>query len=428
MKREFLQLIHAALLFTFIPLSGQSQTASPQGGSPAEARNTALLNGQWFNGTSFEARTVYSVDGSFTAKTPARVDRTIDLAGTWIVPPFGEAHNHNINGIEDRDRRVIQRYLADGVFYVKIQSNLPVSAEMRRQLGLNQPNSIDVMLAQGAISSTGGIPELLQETIWIPRNMYPGHTRESLKDHRYFTVDSEADLEKKWPLILAQRPDFIKTHLWASDEHEKRKDDPAYFGQKGLPADVLSKIVAKAHASNLRVSTHVSNAADFHNALAAGADEISHLPLIGLTPIAVEDAKLAAERGVAVITTCAVPPTMPERVLPKSDLPQVLDVQLQNLRLLHESGVRLAVGSDNVGDSSLKEFEYLQGLGIFDNLTLLKMWTEATAQTIYPDRKIGMLEEGYEASFLALDGNPLDDLQNVRKIKMRFKQGVLLEP
>ena len=40
---------------------------------------------------------------------------------------------------------------------------------------------------------------------------------------------------------------------------------------------------------------------------------------------------------------------------------------------------------------------------------------------------LGALNEGYEASFLALEGNPIEDLQNVRKIKMRFKQGFLLE-
>jgi imidazolonepropionase-like amidohydrolase len=56
------------------------------------------------------------------------------------------------------------------------------------------------------------------------------------------------------------------------------------------------------------------------------------------------------------------------------------------------------------------------------------MWTETTAKTIFPMRKIGALKEGYEASFLALEGNPLEDLQNVRKIKLRFKQGFLLEP
>ncbi len=413
-----------AALLTLPSLGGRPQSR-PQTQAPP---NIALLNGQWFNGQRFEPRTLYSAKGRFTTKKPARIDRTIDLAGMWIVPPFGEAHNHNINGVEERDRKAIQKYLADGVFYVKIQGNLPVTDEMRRRLGLNQPNSIDAVLAQGALTTTGGGADLLRDLIWLPQNVFPGHTKETLKDYRYFTIDSEADLEKKWPLLLKQRPDFIKTHLWFSDEYEKRRNDSAYFGQKGLDPRLLPKIVAKARASKLRVSTHVSNAADFHNAVAAGVDEIVHLPLTGLTPIAVEDARLAAARGITVITTCAIVRRLPPQVLAKSDLPQVLKIQLANLKLLRQSGVPLAIGSDNVGDSSLREFEYLQSLGVFDNLTLLKMWTETTAMTIFPKRKIGALREGYEASFLALGGNPLEDWRNVRKIKLRFKQGILLEP
>jgi len=60
----------------------------------------------------------------------------------------------------------------------------------------------------------------------------------------------------------------------------------------------LPKVVEKAHANNLRVSTHVENAADFHYAIAAGADEIAHLPFRTSTLIGVEDAKLAAKRGI----------------------------------------------------------------------------------------------------------------------------------
>lgn len=59
-------------------------------------------------------------------------------------------------------------------------------------------------------------------------------------------------------------------------------------------------------------------------------------------------------------------------------------------------------------------------------LTLFRTWTETTAQAISPDRKIGALLKGYEASFLALEGNPLEDWQSVRRIKVRFKHGFLL--
>jgi hypothetical protein len=423
MARKMRALLYVTVLLT---LTTPGARAQPMPG-PQPAPNIALVNGRWFNGKSFDTRNVYSVNGRFTFRRPAHVDRTLDLAGMWIVPPFGEAHNHNINGIEERDRQVIQKFLSDGVFYVKLPGNLPLTDEVKRRLSLNRPDGVDALFAQGAmLTAAGGHPQMLAELIWLRPGYFPGHTRETLKDYRYFTIDSAADLENKWPRIIGQRPDFIKIILWNSDEFEKRKSDAAYDGQYGLDPRLLPKVVAKARAAKLRVSAHVTDAADFHAAVAAGVDEIAHLTT--LTPIAPEDARLAAKRGIVVNTTCAAVRSLPPAVLPRDKLPQVLEAQLANLKLLHQSGVRLAIGSDNVNDSSVSEFEYLQGLGVFDNLTLLKMWAEATPKSIFPNRRIGALSEGYEASFLALEGNPIEDLTNVRKIKVRFKQGFVLEP
>jgi imidazolonepropionase-like amidohydrolase len=98
-----------------------------------------------------------------------------------------------------------------------------------------------------------------------------------------------------------------------------------------------------------------------------------------------------------------------------------------NLKLLHDYGVKLAIGTDSPPDTSRGEVEYLRALKVFDDLTLLKMWTQTTSQSIFPSRKIGALREGYEASFLALEGNPLEDWKNARRIRLRFKQGFLME-
>lgn len=429
MLRKTCVLLCIFILLT-LPAPGELAKIKPH---MTASQNFALVNGQWFNGKSFEARTVYSVNGRFTSKKPARVDRTLDLAGTWIVPPFAEAHNHNLNGIEERDRKAIQKYLADGVFYVKIPGNFLVSDELKQRLGLNRPDSIDAVLAQGAsLTATGRYQYRFAEEVWIRYGYFKG-PKEALNSYRFFTIDSEADLEQKWPQILSQRPDFIKTTLSFSDEFEQRKGEQAERDRTGLDPRLLPKIVAKAHAGKLRVSTHVNNAADFHYAVAAGVDELAHLPPLpdrfredepkSFHPISVADARLAAKRGIVVVTTASILLNLPE-----VRRRQFQQLQMASLKLLHEHGVALAVGSDNPNDSSVKEFEYLQKLGVFDNLTLLKMWTETTARTIFPQRKIGTLSEGYEASFLALEGNPLEDLQNVRKIKLRFKQGVLLAP
>lgn len=103
------------------------------------------------------------------------------------------------------------------------------------------------------------------------------------------------------------------------------------------------------------------------------------------------------------------------------------DVLRANITLLHRYGVKLAIGSDHA-ETSLAEVMNLRTLLPFDNLTLLKLWCETTPAAMFPGRKIARFEEGYEASFLALAGNPLKDFDHVRAIRLRFKQGFSLPP
>jgi len=108
---------------------------------------------------------------------------------------------------------------------------------------------------------------------------------------------------------------------------------------------------------------------------------------------------------------------------PASLLPLIRAVQSASLRTLTENRVTLAVGSDSVQRFLSARSRHLRSLGVVDQLALLKLWTEDTPRAIFPQRRIGLLRDDYEASFLALEGNPLEDWRNVRQIKLRFKQG-----
>ena len=446
------------------PLACPAVTCLAQAAPPAaaRARNVALIGGTWFDGTSFHPRAVYSVDGRFTSAKPARVDTTIDLSGTWVVPPFGEAHNHNVDGVvEARTRQALRRYLADGVFYVKIQGHFPLSEELRVRLPMNRPDGPDVALAQTFVTASGGHPIQLHETVLLPQGYYPGFTKDRLRDSLYVTVDSGEDLGRRWSHIRALRPDFIKAVLWGSDEYERRRDDTTYFGRKGLDPRVLTQLVQRAHRDRLRVSVHINNAADFRHAVEAGVDEIVHAgspsffntietraadpralldpPVLArallealttpdtskrsYVPIAAADAREAARRKIAVVTTALLLTRAPGPA--RASLRPFVAA---NLALLRDAGVTLLVGSDNPMDTSVLEVEQLATLGVFDNLALLKMWSEATPRAIFPGRRIGSLADGYEASFVALEGDPLADFARVRRIRHRFKQGVLLAP
>ena len=66
---------------------------------------------------------------------------------------------------------------------------------------------------------------------------------------------------------------------------------------------------------------------------------------------------------------------------------------------------------------------YLASLGVYNNAELLRLWTEETPRAIFPERRIGRLAPGYEASFLVLDKDPTADFSNVKTIRLRVKQG-----
>jgi imidazolonepropionase-like amidohydrolase len=383
----------------------------------------SLENAHWLDAGTFTSKQGWSVNGRLTFSRPMRVDRALDLSGAYLIPPFADAHNHGIGtGDEQRDRAMIGRYLRDGVLYMQSMGNAPLTRADRDRLGLDGRSGVDAMLAQGTITGPGGHPMGLLRNVLLPQGYFPGHTIETLEDYRFYEVGSVQELQDKWPKIRAAQGDLIKFFLFNSDEHDARKHDDKFFGRRGLDPQLAVQVVRLAHRDGLRAAAHVVNVADFRVALAAGVDIIAHLPSEGM--LTEDDARRAAERNVPVVTTCGFL-TRLARNNPQESA-AILARQAPNLRLLKQAGVRIVIGSDDPADTTSAEVAHLRRLGVFSDRELLSMWTETTPRTIFPARKIGSLEEGYEASFLALEADPLADWTATGRIELRVKRGVVL--
>ncbi len=392
-----------------------------------------FIGGMWYDGEEFVARDVlYSVGGIFRADAPARVDRTVDLTDRYIVPPFGDAHHHN------HTRERLLAFIDEGVFYVKNPANLPRELRSVRRF-MNRPDRVDVRFAGGVFTAPGGHPIEIAD-----RNIELGTWKESDGEGGFYWALADLDdLARKWAPFLQQPRDFVKTFLLYSEDYAVRRDDDDFYGLKGLDPVLLSPIVERAHASGLTVSTHVETVADFRNAVAAGVDEINHLPGFRADPqilhregfrrykLQLRDARDAARAGIAVVTTLGgliegIQTILEDPKTEQSTRRLALKVQRgtrRNLRALAKAGVRVLVGGDRFEETTLAEVRALAQLGVYDNAALLRMLSVVTPQAIFPDRRIGFLEEGYEASLLALEGNPLDDLSQLEHIEVRYKQG-----
>ncbi len=373
---------------------------------------------------------MFIVDGRLRSQRPARVDSTIDIGGNYVVPPFGEAHNHNIDYSTPRGTdSLIQRYRRDGVFYAKNPGNLPRGRDSLAGR-VNVPSGIDAIFANGLLTATGGHPTGL-----YLRNLSRGSMMASDGDGGFlWIIDSLPDLAAKWPRILAGRPDFIKVVLIHSEDFAKRRNDTTFFNWRGLDPTLIPAIAARAHAAGLRVSAHVETAVDFHNALMGGVDEINHIPgfrgdekatFPDLTAyfVADSDAALASRRGVRVITTLSGFAGVDPKGADSATRQRADSLARRNLRTLVAARVHLAVGSDTYRDDSANEIRYLATLGVFDSMSLLRLWSEATPRAIFPDRRVGCLDDGCEASFLVLTTNPSVDINAVRDIRLRVKDG-----
>lgn len=228
-------------------------------------------------------------------------------------------------------------------------------------------------------------------------------------------------------MILSGKPDVIKIFLLDS-KHYAEKHAAAKVGENGLDPTLVPEIVRRAHAAGLRVWAHIETAYDFAVGMRAGVDGFAHLPgyemPIGADPadylISDEDARAAGERGVAATPTAswaAVVDTTPESLAIERD------VQRRNIRLLIRYGAHLVVGSDWYGSTARREVDALSALGVWDNGELLRMWAVETPRTIFPGRKIGLLTDGHEASYLVLGCNPIVTFGCTRDIRSRVKQG-----
>lgn len=419
------------VVFTFLPFHQQNPSTEAFAQSPSsQSKSYQFINGNWFDGKSFHHRNFYSAHGFLTTRRPARIDETIDLKNGFVIPPFGEGHNHWLE--PQAVDEYVQNYLRDGVFYVKDEANMPFVVSQFRDK-LNRPTSVDFISALQGFTGSGGHPlEIIRqfrEFGILPKDW----TEADFDGKAVLIIDDPKDIPSRWSILLNGKPDFVKAFLLYSEEHGKHKDDPK---RSGLDPKLLPEIVRRAHKDGFYVSVHIDTATDFHNALVAGADEIAHLPLISFDRnignerflIRENDAKLAARRGVRVITTLGWIKGDEDFVNDPQRTEEVKqNIIIPNIRLLKRHGVKIIIGSDQFRQTSVPEMLLISSLNVFTNLELLKMSCEITPQAIFPKRKIGVLREGYEASFLVLGGNPLTEFDQIRNIGMRFKQGFFID-
>jgi hypothetical protein len=412
MKNSFLLLLCLAWCTT--PVWAQSP-----------GKNYEFRNGQWFNGDGFTVATWYVTNGVFSKKAPAKIDSVIDLTGRWVVPPFADAHCASIAD-NPNGANVLNLYMGEGVFYLQMVGNTH-EGRATTDLLINKPTAPDATYSNGGITCTLGYPFVKYEgpangiknpTLWGKNYEQIKLSRKSLTDGYWF-IDNKTALDANWDKIKAQKPDFISIYMLDVANNGGKEG-------KGLSADMAKAVVKKAHKSGLRVWAHVETAEDLRLGLKLGVDGFANVPgnnwdgtgdaaKYDLTD---DDLKKLAKKKTPVVSLFSHSQTVTGR--------KAQDANGKLFKRLLENGVNLVIGSDDGQRTIRAELNYWFTLGAMDHKQVLKILCENTPKAIYPKRKIARFEDGYEANFLVLNDDPLQNLLKARVAAFKVKQGVLL--
>lgn len=251
-----------------------------------------------------------------------------------------------------------------------------------------------------------------------------------------YAIDSEADGRQAVQELADKKVDWVK--IWVDDRNGTvPKLTPALY----------RAIIDEAHKHQLRVVAHIYYLDDAKDLLRAGIDGFAH----GVRDRDIDDEflKLIKDRpnvfvipNLPDIGTGLKDPAWLQETLPAAEVKRLTDafnnrspadakkamdffaLQARNLKKLSDAGVRIGFGTDSgttVGWTAHEELADMVTAG----MTPAQVITAATKTSaeILRMEQLGMIAPGRSADFLVLDGNPLENITNTRKLSKVYLRG-----
>ena len=189
----------------------------------------------------------------------------------------------------------------------------------------------------------------------------------------------------------------------------------------------LAAAVDEAHAHGLRIAAHAHGPQGIADALATGADSIEHCTFFTADGVDANPDLLdqLARSGVAISMTAAL---LPGSEAPFPAMRQRLDAILANCATLVRAGARVVCSSDaGVGPNKPHDVLPHGIVGLprigMTNAQALTTTTAVAAEVCGIADTTGTLEPGKDADFVAVRGNPLEDINAIHDVAAVFVRG-----
>lgn len=303
-----------------------------------------------------------------------------------MLPGFINAHVHE--GLNPENSR---RWLKAGVTSVRdmgfTQSkSIPERIKLKSECEAD-PLSARVFASTPAIAPTGGYGVL--------------------------HFDSIEELKSILDEVLAAGFDLVKTAV---------EDDCNGKSWKIISPEALELICREAHARGLRVAAHITWTRNVELALKAGVDSIEHMPVSTLGSTL---AGQVTAKGVFWIPTLE----LYKRIADSKNASRLLNQVQSNLKTFADAGGAIAFGTDFGGYRAtfdpgfpITEVRLMNKAGLTP-MQIIVSATQNAAIVCGQGDKLGTLEKNKLADLIAVNGDPLKDIEVLEKVHFVMKGG-----
>ena len=357
------------------------------------------------------------VEADFGSSLPAKKEDILDLTGCFIVPGLINCHEHL--DMRRAPRGFHERVAKDSLYTImrsvrNCLVNLQEGITTVRDLHSKDLNSL--YIKQGVDEGMLVGPRVF--TCGTPISMTGGHAEEVC-----LIADGVDAVRKAARTLLRAGADIIK--VMASGGFVSVGRDLPTSPQ--LTVEEMRAAFDEAHRAGKPTTAHAHAPQAIRNAIEAGVDCIEHGGLLDR-----ETAAFMARKNIPLIATVSGIWIVAEHGLELARPKWLVDVcrsgfeqWLNSLKQTVETGVTIGAGTD--GGDMFRELLLLHEAGL-SPMQVIESATRIGAEILCQQDNLGTVEPGKFADMVVLTGDPLADLNHMRRIKLVFKDGVAYDP
>lgn len=229
-------------------------------------------------------------------------------------------------------------------------------------------------------------------------------------------ADGKEEVRRIVRELYKQNVDFIKIMTSGGGTRGTRRDLASYTLEE------VKSAVDEARRLDLTVTAHCHANQAIYNASEAGVNIIEHCSF--REPGSIRErhvfrdelAKNIVEKGIYVDNVLNPQQTNPER----------LASAYENFKGLSEQGAKILPGTDGLRPFQTANLAFSLEMRVragTDPMEAIKSATKLSAEALKMGKVLGTIEVGKEADIISVEGNPLQDIRDLNKVKLVMKGG-----